>query len=329
MYNSPKESIQIDQNDLNSFNTIVWIFLLTKIFAFVLDFFKSLALVEAIVSDGGTVILAIGIISLARKNPKLTSGLRVGILFVISVILSFASSLFNYLYPTPTISTGTPQEVFTSLYNALSPRLIYLVTVSLLSGILILITAYYFTKWFNLAFGEYKPTKIYWYYGILSFIGALFASIGEYMLVQAIPQMNLTSGTLTTQSFTPQFYMSLASTGLGGILLLVAFVLLIVASVKIHNRVNEKAQGITPFNQPGAYQNPYQQPYQPNYQQPPQMNSNQYGIINPNKLDQPAYNQAPANNTTPVNSSEKNFCNYCGAQIQPGIKFCQNCGNKL
>lgn len=332
MQNPPKESIFIEPDDLKTFKTIVLLFLITRIVGFAINFatiFPIISILRILIIEIGTLVLAIGIIKLARKYPKLESGVKVGLLFVLAAVIDFASTSFTIFYPAPSMTVGATQEYVNTVINYLNSIYIYISILSILSGIAIVLSAYYFTNWVNLGFGEYSPTKSFLYYGVLTFVGNLISISGEYFVLQSLSTLNISTGITSTQNLTPIIFGGLASI-VGLLFVLAGFIYLIIACVKIYNRVDDKFLGRTPFNKPGA---PFQTPYQQNYPQPPQMGGSQYGTSNPVSSDQQTFNQPPSMNSatnTPTQTPSGNiFCSMCGAQVQPGNKFCQNCGNKL
>lgn len=261
MSNKQFQSKQIDQNDLATFRIIAIIFLLAKIGSIVLNYI--LPILGSLVNYVGTLALAFGIIMLARKYPPLSSGLRVGILFVISVAISLLSTLDSFLSPSQTTTTSTTaSQAFYALYQSISSRIIFIVVISFVSAIVILLTAYYFTIWFNDAFGEFKPTKTFLYYGIFTALSSIIVAVSEYFLVHAVQSNNITANS-TNQELAPLFpFLLLMYFGL--FLGVVGAIVLIVACIKIYFRVNDKFLGKTPFNQ----QKPtYNQPYAPDPEQ--------------------------------------------------------------
>ena len=298
MSKSKVQSVIIDHNDLALFRMVAIIFLLAKISSIGFNFISPLF--GSVVSEGGTIVLAIGIVMLARKYPPLTSGTMIAILFVISAAVGLLSAIDSFLTPSPKVSSGNATQLLISTYQALVPRIYFILTISFISGIVIFLSAYYFTHWFNDAFGEYKPTKAFLLYGIFTGLGEILAALGEYLIIGEIKSLGLNANS-TSQELGPLFPYILLIT-IGGALSVAGIISLIVASVKIYYRVNDKYIGDISFNQKNSA---YRQSYVPNVQ---------------------LGHQGKDNSTENLSSAN---CKNCGAPLEQNATFCQFCGTKV
>ena len=270
------------------------------------------------VGIGGTVVLAVGIIKLSSKYSHLASGMRIGVLFFVVIGLRMLSAIFNFLYSTPVITSQNTQQQVQALVDRFNSTFLYTSIIGIFAGTITLLIAYYFTEWFNTNFANHNQTRTYFYYGVFYLIGEIIAVIGTYMLIKGMANLDFSNGQVTTQDLS-SLLPALLVTGVGGIIVLIAEILLIVAGFKIYNRVSDKAAGITPYDRVSK---PGQMTYKPlqksygsvSFQSSKSQNSSQE--VSPKGLN---------SNQNPVSS----YCRNCGAALEPDVKFCQNCGSKV
>lgn len=270
------------------------------------------SLISSAINYGGIFCLAYGIYLLAKKYPKLLSGIKVFRYFILLLAILIVQTMYNILFSinTSIITYGN----FTS--NQISITYFPVLIFTFMVGIVTLITTYYCTIWLNEIYGFFNPTKSYYYYGLLFCFGSILIKIGFLLL----SQNKLPSSPLMTLGSESQTF--------GGILVVVALILQIIAGFKIYNRVNDLLMGKIV---PRVYWQPY---FNPNYppkipyqnQQLNYQDFNQNPELNPNKTYDT--NSESIIVVNPSSITEK-FCKNCGNRIPSESIFCQSCGAKI
>lgn len=257
-------------------------FAISNVAEFLIVFFTESYLIVLIIDYGGITCLTYGIYMLARKYPKLSSGLKVSFLFCLLLLTSLI------------ISIGID---ITQVLN----NYFLIILLEIQFGIITLITAYYLTLWLDIIF-SFNKTKSYYYYGLLYWFGTI---IGEAGLI--ISDYSTNSGF--------SIFM------VGVILTLAAFIVEIVAGFKIYTRVNDLLIGKTGqivYQQP--YTNSYNQPTIPFSNQNPYYGPNQGSYQIPNKISDQNLEVESAikfcGYCGSKISSKFKFCQLCGSKIE-------------
>ena len=317
MYNKPQDDqMKIEQADLDTFKTITLIFALSTIGSIIFNFINNL--LGSLVGIGGTAVLAVGILMLSRKYSHLASGMRVGLLFCAVIALRILTALFTFIYATPVVTSQNTQQQIQALVDRFHATFMFTAIIGILAGAITLLTAYYFTEWFNTNFANQNQTKTFLYYGVFYLIGEILAVYGEYLLFNGMANLDYSNGQVTTQDLS-SLLPALLVIGIGGILVLIAAIFLIVAGFKIYNRVSDKAAGITPHDR---FSTPGQMTYKPLQKS---YGSNSFQSSSDQNINQKVSSKGLNSNNTSVNA----YCRNCGAVLEPTVKFCQNCGSKV
>lgn len=324
-------SVQIAPKDLTIFKTMALIFVISRIIAIVIGFFISSfspliqTLISTVINLGGIACLTYGIYLLARKYPKLSSGLKVTYLFVLFIAVFLLQTLFDFLFQATTVNTAELGFSLSKLSNIFIPSLIFSLTIAIIT----FITAYYFTLWLDIIF-SFNKTKTFYFYGLLLLIGSIIVQVGILLFIQSYSTTTVNGVTQPVFNLTFSFAYLIVMVGL--LFSIGAYIFEIVAGFKIYNRANDLLKGKIA---PRGYQSPY---INPNYvpttpyanqqfnQQNPYQNSNQNPDLNPVTTFDTNFGSNSADN--PTITTDK-FCKYCGSQIQSESNFCRSCGTRL
>ncbi len=341
----PQQMIKFRPEDLNFFKNIMLFFIISKLAYIGTNIFIS-SLIGMIFDYAGTIVLIYGIFTLSKKYSELVSGVKVALLFIIALVVDFISVLFINLYPIPaTVDTSSIQNVIEQLKHVIT--YFYIITAfTAISGVIVVISAYYFTQWINLGFNQNRFTEIksFFYYGIIFCIAQILIAFAFLTLNQTFT--NIVNTGIATQTDVDNQLLASNIANIGYLLILAGLITEIVASIKIYNRVNDFITGKYFYmTYQLAYQqaimtNPqqfYQQPFQTNpYQQPFQNNS----LPSKNNLETTESSQElPKSNeelnytnNIPSSSTEslnKLLCKNCSMPLPLQTKFCFRCGAKV
>lgn len=334
MYNQKPVNSQIEQGDLNSFKNYVIILIISMLVPLVTGVISSS--LGPFIKVIGYAAFAYGIYVLSKKYDFLNSGMKVVYLFLLIIVLQIISIVISLAIPQPILLSSADITNYLNNLSSYLPFLFVNLLISVLISIVLLFATYYFTQWFNEELTPFNQTQAFWYYGILNVIGTILLGITSYLSLNALANSssNLTATVAPTSTVPVSTALSSNLVGLvfvvlaGAIVGLAAFIMEIVAGVKIYNRVTDIATGKIyfrnqPYGQPAYGQPPYGQPAYS--QQPPNQS---YG--------QQSFSQQPPNNQTQTFTQETSssqtgtkFCRNCGSKLEENVTFCQNCGTRV
>lgn len=361
-----QQIIKFKPQDLSFFKNTILVFIIAKLVSIGVNIFFNIPLLGTGIDLGGTAILIYGIYKMSNDYSELRSGLKVAILFGGVLSINLLSDLFNYLDPVNVNTTTSSAQDSINQLNTLINYFYVIILLTVISGVITVITAYYFTNWFNIGFSN-KMTQIkaFYYYGIIFFAGEILLAIA-FIMFNVIASGVVNSGIATSSDLNNITTASDIGV-MGTYVVLAGLIAEIIASIKIYNRVTDFYTGkyffqpyFSPYQQffpgnpnqqpyqgnPYQQQQPYQQPYQvypyqqpfPNnpYQQPyqgtgPQPQSNINSVQENQELPQSKEESFTSNETDALSTEPpKNLiCKNCSIPLPPQTKFCFRCGQKV
>ena len=233
---TPK-SVKIDKKDLKTFKNLIFPFIIFKCLAILTYLFRPL--ISAILYDLGTLFLLIGVYTLYRNNKQLSASLKVVLVFSLAMITALVVAELNNLYPHSSHISTTIESLHDQLVgieNGFGQHVFLIVSLTIINGILMLIAAYFFTDWINLFLNTKKKFRIYFYFGILSFVGELITGLALALFARELP--NAINGPSTTTAIAKTLAFSGLFTFVGLVVRLIAFAVEIIAGIVIYTNIN-------------------------------------------------------------------------------------------
>lgn len=287
------EPFSIKTIDLEYFKNTVLIFALSTIISLVLGFIGTnlTILLATFVEIIGLSFLAFGTMNLARKYPNLGSGTKASKLLILFIVIEIISSILYFL----PFDSG--------------PLMFWYIIAIIIDGIVMLISAHYFTNWFNLLFKEFNPIKSFYYFGIFAGIGSIGMGLGTFLVIRE-------SNFYGENAFTYFLFLFI-----GSLMVIVGEIFYIIAGFKFYYRVNDKILGNTPWNR-------YQTPYYTGNRNIPDSNLYQYPPYGNQQLttSKPTGLTSPSDNSSIDNSLQLTYCRNCGTLLETEARFCHYCG---
>lgn len=215
------------KNNLKGLTIFILLFVVLKIAAIALYLFEPLLSVLAYMA--GTIVLIAGIYIVSKSNNDLFPGIKVSILLVIAILFDFIATFLTVTYPAKLSSSGTFMDQVGHLDANFGNNTYFISWFVLFTAIFMAVGAHFFNEWFNDNLQSDKPFKLYNIFGILFFVASLIMIAGYVVLRQASKQ--ILAGWTGASSQSINF-----ATGMilfGTLILLIAFVVEIVAGIKI------------------------------------------------------------------------------------------------
>lgn len=226
----------IEPSDMELFKKVLLIFILSTLGSIVVGFINILfSDLFQIISFGS---LGFGTYYLGRKYSQFSSGLRVSLLFFCMITVILVTNIIDYLFPTPGYSGQKTQAEVNAIIQKFHQNLIVIVPLMIITVIIAFSSAYYFSNWFNIAFGQMNPIKSFLYYGILYSLGSIVTTLGYISLMDGLKSVDFTNDT-TIKNTISNISTQLFITAIGGIMILLAEIFLIVAGFKMYNRLKD------------------------------------------------------------------------------------------
>lgn len=227
--------VQINENDRKMFKNLLIAFIILQIIAIIVYLFKPVF--SALFYDAGSLAFIVGIILLSKKYRQLASGIKIAVLYILAIVSELVVAEFNNLYPhsshiSPAVESIQNQLI--TIQNGFGKHVFIIILFIILTGILMFLTAYFLSPWINTAFNfEYKQMKFFWYFGVFFIIGDIITAVGYFLYDRVL--RGVIKGTRPVTSIAIPGLVIL----LGVILLLAAFVLEIIAGIKIYQNLNK------------------------------------------------------------------------------------------
>jgi hypothetical protein len=269
---------------------VTLIFFLAQIISFLFSMLVS-AVLSPFILLGANLALAFGVFTISRKYSKLNFGKIVALFLVLEVILQL---IFLFI----------DQDSF----------LLFVLLQYLVPAVITLITAYLYTKWFNIYLPKPFPkTNAYFIYGILLFIGQGMSGYAIYLGGPDLLTLLITVDTPTASQLAP-YNNSILIIGVAFFFLLGAVVTLIFASYRIYSRSNMLYNAA--FSVGSQYRRESSPSHGPRDSLKPQTNV-QTSV------------QSVVTQTSESDQDHRKFCGTCGKSVSLGSSFCENCGAKI
>lgn len=234
-----ESNIQI--NDSKWFKYLLLIFIFFKVLAILLYLFRPI--ISAILYDSGTTFLLIGIFLLSKKYQYLKSGFKVLVLFILTMISYLIVAILNNKYPHSShvsVAVETVLEQITKLENGFGKHVFIIIVFNILTGVLMISTAFIFTNWINNALNLQIRTKIYFNFGRIFIGGVLIQVLGFIIFSRALHAV-VYNGSKTSTVAIPGLIIFL-----GSIILLISFAIEIIAGIQFYNKFNALGNRIPP-----------------------------------------------------------------------------------
>lgn len=318
------QGFKIDQHDIIYFKNILLIFAISQLGGFLANLVFD-SLVGKIVNYLGTIVLLYGIYVVSEKYPQMTSGKKVIVLFIFGMIIDIGSEVYIYLFPIPDISQNpSPSEILSfaeSFVNYATIITLFLI----IDGIVIAISSFYFSDWFNHSFGIFRTTNAFFYYGLIYCAGNIVLAIGVFQIGNVL--RTITNNTFNYTATLNSLNIADMIIGIGALILFAAFIAGISASFILYSKVNDSILGKYASPYTGAGSNIFQQQY---FQQQPieQGSFQQQPYQSYDDKRNTKISQVKSNNLDKTNNSDS-YCRNCGSKLPPNGIYCGICGNKV
>ena len=192
---NPDNTINFELNDLVSFKKYILIALVLSILGEI-TYFGSSSLLGKFLFYLSLLIFSLGIMSISKKYPELSDGIKIAYLLIIVIITDFSTffeSIYNIFKTRVPQSFGKNQSSLLPISQRdmsiiLEARYLYyylneFVILLLISALITLISLYYLSKWFNKGFSKKDSyIKSFYYFGVVYFISSIFFIVGLFYL---------------------------------------------------------------------------------------------------------------------------------------------------